>query len=277
MKFTPLEIEGNVNVSQTKPIAEFVWLAGELVLLVVGAYLLLGLATDLLAARIPVAAETWLGSRSLASFHGAANPALDRRLQELISRLPADSPLRRYRFSAHLLESDTVNAVALPGGHILVFSGLLRKVQSENELAMVLAHELGHYVHRDHVRGLGRGLGIAMAAQLLMGSDSSATEFVSRLTLPLFARYSQAQEQAADAFAVDLIRSRFGHAGGASDFFGRLHNEEGESRSYILASHPSPQDRISRISDRIAKRRYPVRPTLPLGRDVLQPKAEKKS
>lgn len=276
MKFTAREIEGNVNVSSTKPIAEFAWLAGELVLLVVGVYLLLGLVTDLTAARIPVTAENWLGSRALASFHGSANPALDRRLQELISRLPADSPLRRYRFSVHLMESDTVNAAALPGGHILVFSGLVRKVRSENELAMVLAHELGHYVHRDHIRGLGRGLGVAVAAQLLMGTDSSGTEFVSRLTLPLFARYSQAQEQAADAFAVDLIQARFGHAGGASDFFSRLANEEGKSRSYILASHPRPQDRVSRITERIAARRYPVRPILPLASDILPQKAEKK-
>lgn len=268
MKFTPRELEGNVNVSPTKPLAELGWLVGELVLVVVVVYLLLGLATDLVAARIPVEAESWLGRRALAGLQQGVNPELDRRLQELVARLPADSPLRRYRFSVHLIESDTVNAVALPGGSILVFSGLLAKVRSENELSMVLAHELGHYLHRDHLRGLGRGLGIAVATQLVLGAESSATELVSSLTLPLFARYSQAQEQAADAFAVDLIQARFGHAGGASDFFRRLAAEPGADRSYLLASHPHPQDRITRINERITRQGYPLRATVPLATEL---------
>lgn len=269
MKFTPRHIEENVNVSTTKPASELAWLVGELALLVAAVYLLLGVATDLLAHRIPVTTETWLGRRAVATSHGSSSAALDRRLQELIASLPADSPLRHYSFAVHLVDTDTVNAVALPGGNILVFSGLVRKARSENELSMVLAHELGHYLHRDHIRGLGRGLGIALATQLLLGSDSSATEYVSRLTLPLFARYSQAQEQAADAFAVDLIQARFGHAGGAVDFFSRLVTEQGESLSYILASHPSPKDRIDRIGARIALKRYPVRPTVALAADIL--------
>lgn len=268
MKFTPREIKGNVNVSHTRPLAEFAWLVAELALVIVAAYLLLGLATDLVAARIPLESELWLGQRALSAYGDASSPALDRRLQELVKILPADSPLHRYRFSVCLVEADTVNAAALPGGSIIVFSGLLRKVRSENELAMVLAHELGHYAHRDHLRGLGRGLGIAVAAQLLLGSGNSAAELVSNAALPLFARYSRAQEEAADAFAVDLLQARFGHAGGSSDFFSRLAGEPGGDRSYILASHPRPEDRIARISERIARYGYPVRPTVPLAGDL---------
>jgi predicted Zn-dependent protease len=274
MRFTPREIEGNVNVSPTRPLSEFAWLVGELVLVVLAIYLLLGLASDLVAARIPIEAEGWLGRRALAAYHEDASPAMNRRLQELIRTLPADSPLRRYRFSVHLVESGTVNAVALPGGSIVVYSGLLRRVRSENELAMVIAHELGHYAHRDHLRGLGRGLGIAVATQILLGADNSVTELVSKLTLPLFARYSQTQEQAADAFAVDLVQNRFGHAGGAGDFFRRLAGEPGGDLSYILASHPSPQARVQHIREQIARKGYPVRPTLQLAAD-LSPKGSR--
>lgn len=274
MKFTPRQLEGNVNVSATRPLAEFAWLVAELALVIVAIYLLLGLATDLAAARIPPESETWLGERALVAFDEASSPALDRRLQELVKALPPDSPLRRYRFSVHLVEDETVNAVALPGGSIIVFSGLLKKVRSENELAMVLAHELGHYAHRDHLRGLGRGLGIAVAAQLLLGSNNSAAELVSNAALPLFARYSRGQEEEADAFAVDLIQARFGHAGGSGDFFRRLAGETGGDRSYLLASHPGPEDRIASIGERIARQGYPVRPTLPLAADL--PTAGKK-
>jgi predicted Zn-dependent protease len=268
VKFTPREIEGNVNVSATKPLSEFAWLVAELVLVVAAVYLLLGLATDLVADRIPLEAELLLGKRALSAYTDAPNPALDRRLRELVKALPPDSPLHRYRFSVHRVETKTVNAVALPGGNIVVFSGLLEKVRSENELAMVLAHELGHYAHRDHLRGLGRGLGIAVAAQMLLGSNNSAAELVSNAALPLFARYSRGQEAAADAFAVDLLQARFGHAGGSGDFFRRLAGEPGGDRSYLLASHPSPEDRIARIGERIARQGYAVRPTVPLAADL---------
>lgn len=268
MKFTPREIEGNVNVSDTHPLAEFAWLIGELLLIVAVVYFALGAAADLAADKIPVEAEGWLGRRALANFPGKANPALERRLQELLRALPADSPLHRYRFSVHLLESEEVNAVALPGGHIVVFSGLLRKVRSENELAMVLAHELGHFAHRDHLKGLGRGLGLTVAALLLLGTDSSAAEFSSNLFLPFAARYSQKQEAAADAFGLDLTAARFGHAGGAADFFTRLEAESGGRLPYLLASHPHPEDRIARLRQRIEQRGYAVKATIPLVADL---------
>lgn len=264
MKFIPREIEGNVNVSSTRPLAELAWLLGGLLLVVVALYLLLGLATDLAVAKIPPTFESWLGERALAAYPSASDPALDARLQKLLAATPADSPLRRYHFSVRLEESETVNAVALPGGNIVVFSGLLAKVRSENELAMILAHELGHYAHRDHLRGLGRGLGLAVAAQLLLGANNSATTMISDLTLPLGARYSQEQEAAADDFGVDLTVAHFGHAGGTDDFFARLAGEAGARLPYVLASHPHPEARIARIRDRIAQHGYPVAATLPL-------------
>jgi Zn-dependent protease with chaperone function len=64
-------------------------------------------------------------------------------------------PKFSYKVSVH--DQATVNAVALPGGNIIVFKGLLTELKSENEVAMILAHELGHYAHRDHLHGIGQG------------------------------------------------------------------------------------------------------------------------
>lgn len=268
MKFIPKEIEGNVNVSSTHPLAELAWLIGGLAFILTVAWFALGLATELAATKIPVAAENWLGERALAALKVEANPALDKRLQALVQALPADSPLHGYHFTVHRLESDEINAVALPGGHIVVFSGLLQKVNSENELAMVLAHELGHFAHRDHLKGLGRGLGIAVAAMLLIGPDNSATQLATNLFLPLQARYSQKQEAAADAFGVDLLTARYGHAGGATAFFDRLTAEAGAPLAYVLASHPHPGERIARIRERIAQQRFEEKTTVPLESDL---------
>lgn len=268
MKFTPKELMENVNVSATHPLAEFAWLVGGLAAVIVGIYLLLGVTADLAAARMSPEMEGWLGERALAAFDEAPDPALDLRLQALLQALPTDSPVRHSRFRVHLVKSETVNAAALPGGHIVVFSGLLQKVRSENELSMVLAHELGHFAHRDHLRGLGRGLGFAVVVQLLLGANSAGAEFVSNLSLPLMARYSKAQEIAADEFAVDLTAARYGHAGGCSDFFTRLAAETGGTLPYLLASHPHPADRIARIDERIRRRGYPLQPVEPLAVDL---------
>lgn len=270
MKYVPKELEGNVNVSRTHPLTELAWLVGGLVTLAAALYLALGFATELAARKMPVEAERWLGLRAMEHFAGEESPALQGRLEGLLESLPEDSPLRRYQFSVRLHPAEEVNAVALPGGNIVVFAGLLKQVRSENELAMVLAHELGHYANRDHLKGLGRGLGLTVTALLLLGPDSSASELVSSLFMSFEARYSQKQEAAADAFGLDLLASRYGHVGGATDFFTRLADQAGGRLPYLLASHPHPRDRIGKLQRLIAGQGFEERGTAALGQDVLE-------
>lgn len=264
MKFTPREPAENVNVSSTHPLAELAWLAGGLALVVTALYLGLWLLTELVVPRVPVNMEVWAAKRLMVEQRPLENPELSRILRGLLETLPARSPLRRYDFSIEVIENDTVNAMALPGGRIVVFSGLLKKVRSENELAMVLGHELGHYAHRDHLRGLGRGVGAALATAMIFGQDSHAAGIASKLFLGMEMRYSQRQESAADSFGLDMLASRYGHAGGAVDFFSRLKGESGGKISYILASHPHPDDRISSLRRMIAAKGYRVERTIPM-------------
>lgn len=268
MKFTPKLPEGNVNVSTTHPLKELAWLLGGVVLLLGALVLVLGLSADLVAARVPASVETWLGRQALAKFPGQESLPLERRLQTLLDGLPPDSPLHRYRFRVLVAKTEDVNAFALPGGTIVVNAGLLNKVESENELAMVLAHELGHFAHRDHLRSLGRGLGLAVATGLLFGGDSGASELVSNTLLTFQSRYSQGQEAAADEFGLDLLAKRYGHAGGATTFFVRLSEKEGGRIPHLLASHPHPRARIDDLNQRIQARHYAVAEVQPLGKDI---------
>jgi len=271
MKYVARELEGNVNVSETHPLAELAWLLGGVVLIIAVIYLLLGLAADYAAEHMPVEAEIWLGEKGVMEYGAAESEALRRRLDPLLDALPPDSPLKKYRFRVHQVESGEVNAVALPGGQILVFSELVNQATSENELMMVLAHELGHYAHRDHLRGLGRGLGVALATMLIFGQESGVSSLVSDVSMRFEACYSQDQEAAADAFAVDLLVASQGHAGGATDFFERLDQQRGEAKFvYLFASHPHPADRIEKIRQKIADAGYAVLDTEPLGQDLFQ-------
>ncbi len=270
MKFTPKYIDENVNVSKTHPLIELAWMLAGILLLALVFYLLLGVTADLAVAKIPIKAEVWLGEHFVDSFEANENEPLRRRLQTLLDRLPSESPLHSYTFSVQIVESEQINALALPGGHIVVFSGLIEQAESENELAMVLAHELGHFAHRDHLKRLGRGLGLTVAAMLVFGEDSSVTQMASNLFMVTESRYSRQQESDADSFGLDLLVSRYGHAGGATDFFRRV-GEKSESRiPYLLASHPHPEDRINALRQMIADKAYPVEKITPMKEDLLE-------
>jgi predicted Zn-dependent protease len=265
MKFTPRPLAENVNVSKGHPLAELAWLLGGLALILMVFYLLVGQTVEVVAERLPAGAERWLGRQALKNFAAAENPELDRRLQALLAALPADSPLRRSEFRVWVAATDEINAVALPGECIVVFRGLIEAVASENELDMVLAHELGHFAHRDQLKGLGRGLVATFLTMALFGNDSSAASLVASLTLSFDARYSQRQEAAADAWGLDLLVARYGHAGGAVDFFERMSRREDAPRlAYLRASHPHPEDRIRSLERRIAGRQYRLESVTPL-------------
>lgn len=270
MKFNPRTLEGNVNVSSSHPLTELAWLLGGLLTLLVAVYLVFWLASEWLAPRVSVELEGWAGQHLLGQLDQESNPALQERLVGLLAVLPTESPLHRYDFSVSLVNNDEINALALPGGHIVVFSGLLKEIRSENELAMVLAHELGHYARRDHLRGMGRGLGMTLLMATLFGQDSRAAGIAARFFSGLEMRYSQKQEVAADTFGLQLLTARYGHAGGAIDFFERLEGRAGSRFTYLLASHPHPRARINSLQRMIAEAGYPLGAPLPLqGKQLL--------
>ncbi len=268
MKFTPKHLDENVNVSRTHPLAELAWMLGGLVLLTGILFFALGVSADWAASKAPISFENWLGETALVQFPGEENSALNERLQALLESLPSDSPLHQYRFRVFLSEVEEINAVALPGGNIVVFAGLLAQVNSENELGMILAHELGHFAHRDHLRSLGRGLGLALASALLLGENNAASDLISNTLLSFRARYSQGQESAADAFGLQLLNARYGHAGGSTDFFARLANEAGSRIPYLLGSHPHPGARIENLNRLIAGRGYAIEEPQALGEEL---------
>ncbi len=258
MKYTPKELSENVNVSGGHPLVELAWLAGGLAAIIAVIWLGLFLVAELVIPRVPIDVEIWAGNRLLSQQAHRDNPSITRVLRHLLAALPGDSPLRRYNFSVTVAENDTVNALALPGGRIVVFSGLLKQVRSENEMAMVLGHELGHFAHRDHLRGLGRGLGVALAVAMIFGRDSAAASCATNLVHGLEMRYSQRQERNADVFGLDLLVAGYGHAGGATGIFSRLAGESGGKAAYVLASHPHPEDRISALKKMIAEKGYRI-------------------
>jgi predicted Zn-dependent protease len=250
MKFTPRRPETNVNVSPTSPVKEFVLLTGGLVAIAVGAYFLLGVAVNLVAPRLSVDFEKKLATALMPKI-GQDLEFKEREayLQAIVDRMQRCARLP-YEFKVHYDRAAQFNAVALPGGHIIVFGGLFNAAEAENELAFVLAHEMGHYANRDHLKAMGRGLVLMAISSALFGADSGLSGVIgSGLNLTELS-FSREQETDADAYALATINCAYGHINGALQFMGKFPAEAdpGEIGHYF-SSHPEIQRRIAHLQE----------------------------
>jgi len=271
VKFTARLPGTNVNISPTHPLKEFAVLAGGLLAVILGVYLILGLAVDLIVPHISIHLEQKLAGAFNAritdsqKFAGATAS-----LQALVNQLQAHCAPLPYHIRVHVLPSDAVNAAALPGGNMIVFSGLLKKMTSENELAFVLAHELGHFAHRDHLRALGRALVLMTVSTVLMGADNSINRMIGNGLALTDLTFSRRQETRADEFALETLYCHYGNVSGATTFFHSLPKAEDPGRfGHYFASHPDNRRRIAHLEALIAEHGYPLGRPRPLPQDLV--------
>ena len=265
MKYTVKHLAGNVNVSPTSPLKELAILLGTLLGIIFGIYLVLGFAVEIIVARLPNKAERSLGILFNQFYQSIPQNSNEQQVQQILDKLTENLPEDERYFKIHVIESEQANAVALPGGHILVFSALLKKMKSENELAFVLAHELGHYANKDHLRGLGRMLVLVVMTTVFFGDDSTLAQFLANSLFNVEMKFSQRQEMKADKWALKTLNARYNHVAGATDFMTMLADEEERGRlAYFFATHPFPQDRVKNIKKLIKEQNYQIKEKKPL-------------
>jgi predicted Zn-dependent protease len=157
------------------------------------------------------------------------------------------------------LSSPVPNAFALPGGRVYLFRGLLAKADNADEIAGVLAHELGHLRHRDGMRNLIYNGGTSFLIGLLFGdiTGSGALIFASRSLVT--ASYSREAEQNADRFSIDVMHALGRSPKPMGELLFRVTGREADKSISILASHPLTEDRLTRMN---SEDRPPSQPPL---------------
>jgi Zn-dependent protease with chaperone function len=265
VKYQPSLPEHNDNVSHQHPVREFfMLLAGVLVFVLIG-YWALGLVVDVAVDYLSPEQEAQL-QRTLDiewDMGEIAKPDEQAKLQSLVDSLTPCLALT-YPITVSLVKSDMVNAIALPGGKMVVFSGLLDAVSSTNGLMFVLAHELGHFKNRDHLRLMGRGIVLSILAMLALGGDSGFSDILASTINLRTAKYSQTRESQADRAALQVLQCHFGHVGGATELFGSLKSrEEGLSFEMLhyFSSHPELQQRIEDLHQLTQELGFPIQET----------------
>jgi len=147
-----------------------------------------------------------------------------------------------------VLSTPIPNAFALPGGKVYLFGGLLAKADNADEIAGVLAHELGHLKHRDGTRNLIYNGGTSFLIGLLFGdiTGSGALVFASRSLIT--ASYSREAEQNADAFSIDVMHALGRSPKPMGELLFRVTGKEADKSISILAGHPLTEDRLKRMN-----------------------------
>ena len=270
MRYTARLPTDRINVSETDPRKEAVVLVAGVGVCLVAAFALIAFSVDLIMGWVPYSWEARVFSGwddEMMEAAGAKKHVADEAVQHLTDRLTVHWPEVPYRFRTGVIPESIPNALAVPGGVVLVTSGLLERVESENELAFVLAHELGHFRNRDHLRGLGRQVATLFATAIVgvAAGGGGVTDFVSIAQHVTSRRFSREQEMAADRFGLEIVHREYGHVAGADDFFEHISEEgslwESRAASY-LSTHPLSEDRIRRLQQLAQEQGWATQGTL---------------
>lgn len=148
--------------------------------------------------------------------------------------------------TVHYVDDNTVNAFATLGGHIFVMRGILQRLHTQEEVDAVLAHEMGHVLHRHHTRQASRALlitGLLSAARL--NSAAVGRWLLSSGTQVGMLAYSRAAESECDADAIRAGIALYGHSEGLARVMETLEAQGAASMtSQWLNSHPDTTERI---------------------------------
>jgi Zn-dependent protease with chaperone function len=213
----------------------------------------LPLAADRLTPLVPDAFERRLGDvadaqvKAMFDARVCDNAAGQKAFAKLVTAIRQSAGLDT-SVQSGVLSSSIPNALALPGGKVYLFNGLLAKAESPDEIAGVLAHELGHLKHRDNIRGLIHDSGASFLIGLLFGdiTGSSALIFASRTMVT--SSHSREAEHNADSFAIDVMHRLGRPAKPTGELLFRVTGKEGDKGISILSSHPLTEDRRARMS-----------------------------
>jgi len=255
----------NDNVSHQQPLREFFMLMAGVVIFVLIGYWALGLVVDVAVDYLSSEQETKLFSTVDFNwdFGEESIPEEQAKLQRLVDSLAPCLALP-YPITVSLVKSEVVNAMAIPGGKMVVFSGLVDSLSSTNGLMFILAHELGHFKNRDHLRLMGRGIVLSILAMLAFGGDSGISDILASTINLRTAKYSQTRESQADHTALEALQCHFGHVGGATELFETLQAQDAEADfgfTHYFSTHPELQQRIDDLHRLTQALGFPVQET----------------
>ena len=263
-------ILSQLNKAKRKRI--FNWsFAGAITVLIIAVPLLVVFNIDLLsgvvAGQIPASWEEGLGKSTFGQYQ-IENEIMDDEsaevlLSPLIDPMVEAANSDRYEFRFYISDDKSLNAFALPGGYVVIHSGLILRADTAEELLGVVAHEISHVTEQHGIRNIISTASIYLIVSALIGDVNGILAMIASASpLLLNQSYSRKFEAAADKKGYALLEASNINPRGLSDFFEKIMEEEKEmlemiendtTRSLIkgtlgfLSSHPATEERIDNL------------------------------
>ena len=151
------------------------------------------------------------------------------------------------QLNINVLKSKEINAMIIPDGSILFTTKLLDENLSEEELAFVLAHEIGHYSNKDHLKSISKQIAYAIICAVA-GLDSKVNSIAQGVSEIEFLSHSREQEKEADLYANKMLIRIYGTNEGAKSFIKKLQNKENLPEFiHYFSTHPSWNERLELV------------------------------
>lgn len=186
------------------------------------------------------------GSKPIAVCGGENSPG-KAALETMVARLASGAKLPA-QVRVDILDTPVTNAFALPGARIFIFRPILEKATTPDEVAGVLAHEIGHVVHRDAMRAVLHDGALSLIVGAVLGDITGGSTIAILSKLMLGSAYSRENESEADRVSVELMRHAGADPRAINAFFRRIAPLGGQPSVFdALSSHPVTADRIAEV------------------------------
>jgi len=184
------------------------------------------------------------------------DPLMTERVRKIGERVASVSDRKEVNYTFNVIDKDDVNAFALPGGYIFIFRGLIEKVQNDDELASVIAHEIAHVVARHSVKRLQGGIGYNILQILMVATGTSGQDVgnVNAAFGQLVMSYSREDEALADRIAIKYLKRAGFDPMAMIDFLKKLqkaHKDAPIKQYSSYRSHPHIADRIRMVKQEL--------------------------
>jgi Zn-dependent protease with chaperone function len=245
-------------------------MAGSIILLLAGLYFWgIPALADFAASRVPVSWEESLGASAVEQITQGQEACTDPEglgaMQQIIERLTTGGEAAPYQIRLTVVNEEDVNALAAPGGYVVVYLGLLKKTATAEELAGVLAHEIEHVRQRHGTKAMFRQLSMGVLLGLLVGDSGGLSSALHAASTLGELRYSRGIEEAADRGGMELLQQARIDPRGMLRFLEGLEDESRAPSGALayLSTHPPTQERLELLRQLAEQNGYTAMPLLP--------------
>lgn len=240
---------------KTKDLRRVAFAASALILLFLPIFYLfiLPLISSTVAKFIPVSFEEKLSEPYVSRFAPEENLCNgDKKFKDInkiFEKLISTAPNSAYKFSFSVVKSNVVNAFALPGGNVVVYSGLIEKTERSEQLAGVLAHEIQHVLNRHGMESLVKNYSLGLLISAVSGDTSGVKTTLNLAKFLGLMKYSRESEEEADVKGIKMMKEAKLDPNGMVEFFEIIKKSSfniSKSLEYV-STHPQTESRIETL------------------------------